>query len=82
MNLVQNDIDTGSAKEAEEINAPVAKLVKASPFQSDIVSSSLIGSTKDFEGLGKEIMNCNWFNIKKIDATVAGRDYSRLSVLT
>lgn len=80
MTGTNNDIDSGVSTEigeAEEINAPVAKLVKASPFQSDIAGSKPVGSTSD-----------NWckmkshdFNIKRFDTVIAGKPHSRLSVL-
>lgn len=80
MTLLKNDIELGrQTEEAEERNAPVAKLVKASPFQGDIVGSSPIRSTNDNNW---RVETCgNDFSIKTIDRQVAGINTSRLSVL-
>lgn len=78
MTRLTNDITKNeSTKEAEERNAPEAKLVEATDFQSVGASSNLVGSTNDWctEKCGND------FNIKRINTRVAGNDYSRLSVL-
>lgn len=69
MTLKNNDIVAAQTEEAEEQYAPVAKLVKASPFQGENCTGSIpVGST-DF----------NWM---KKNTIIDGREYSRLSVLT
>lgn len=79
MNLQKNDIELPKTEEAEETNVPVAKLVKASLFQGDIVGSNPIwNTTNDWE---VEKCDNGDFNIKRIDIQAAGRTISRLSVL-
>lgn len=65
--------------EAEERYVPGARVVKALDFHSNIVGSRPIGDTE--EEYFKRDMNCNWNNIGVKTLTIAGRDYSRLSVL-
>lgn len=73
-----NDIDN-KTEEAEERNAPEAKVVEASHFQCERAGSSPVGSTKGDEMIiGKQ----NTFNWTKKDFVIAGRAQSRLSVLT
>lgn len=84
MTLVKNEIELDKTKEAEEINAPEAKMVEALPFQGRGLGSLPNWSTNDFEGLNKNDWRdkCgNDFSIKMVDRQVAGINTSRLSVL-
>lgn len=87
MTLKKNDIELSKTEEAEETNVPVAKLVKASPFQGDIVGSGPIRDTENFVSWHTtadwEVEKCgnSDFNIKKIGRQVAGITTARLSVL-
>ena len=87
MILIKNDIELSKTEEAEETNVPVAKLVKASPFQGDIAGSSPVRDTNNFIGWNAtadwSVEKCNNgdFNIKYTDRQVAGITTTRLSVL-
>ena len=80
MTSLKNDIELGNkTEEAEERNAPEGKLVEPTDFQSVGADSNPVGSTKDWQ---VEKMNNGDFNIKKTCATIDGREYNRLSVMT
>lgn len=79
MTLVKNDIELSKTEEAEEINAPEAKMVEACDFHSQGTGSLPVWSTTS----DWEVEKCgnSDFNIKKIDRQVAEITTARLSVL-
>lgn len=83
MNRKENDIivvGKDRDDEAEEIMPVSSSGLGHSPFKGKIASSNLVAGTLDRDGWRSKDA-CDNFNIKKIDTTVAGREYSRLSVL-
>jgi hypothetical protein len=90
MNFVQNDIDTGTLKEANERNTPVAKLVKASDFHSD---NRGFEPHLEYKNLDDEmiISNCeeeigymkrqDWFTIGAKVAVINGTEHTRLGFI-
>lgn len=77
MNLSTTDIGSMTTKteEAEERNAREAKMVEASDFHSGEAGSIPVASTNDY-------MKGNWnFNIDTKTTVIAGRSYSRLSLV-
>jgi hypothetical protein len=87
MNFVQNDIDTGTLKEANERNTPVAKLVKASDFHSD---NREFDPHLEYKNLDC-ISNCeeeigymkrqDWFTIGAKVAVINGTAHTRLGFI-
>lgn len=83
MTLIKNDIElSGKTEEAEERNAPEAKMVEAPDFHSGRTGSNPVWSTDIKKDNDWQVEACgNDFSIKTIDRQVAGINTSRLSVL-